>query len=144
MSDFEIGGRKFKTGKMNVFKQFHVVRRISPILSDLVPAIGEIQKLAKGGEKTESEKFDEMAVILSPFLSGFSKLSDADSEFLLYGLLSSVEVQINGAWMKVATDTMLMVQDMELPALLQIAGRAFVFNLQGFFAVLPATSPGPR
>lgn len=139
--DFEIGGRKFKLRKMNVFKQFHVVRRISPILADLLPAIGDLQKTSSANSgKSETEKFEETIKVLTPVLTGFSKLSDQDSEFLLYALLASAEVQLNGAWAKVSTDSMLMVQDMELPTLLQIAGHAFMYNLSGFFAVLPQVS----
>lgn len=141
-TDFEFGGRKFKIGKLNAFKQFHIVRRIAPILADLLPGIGELQKIAKKGDKTEEESFQESAVILTPLLTGFSRLSDTDAEFVLYGLLSCVEVQIAGSWAKVSTESMLMVQDMELPALIQIAGRSFMANLSGFFAALPAAAPG--
>jgi hypothetical protein len=142
MNDFELGGRKFKVGKLNAFKQFHLVRRLAPILADLLPTLREVQKLPKG--KSESENFDETAKVLAPILTGLSKLSDADSEFILFGLLSCVEVQIGQTWTKMANESMLMVQDMELPALLQIAGQSFMANLSNFFAVLPATSPGAR
>lgn len=137
MNEFEIGGRKFKAGKLNTFKQFHIVRRIAPILADLLPAIIGIQKASKTKNITATENFEETAKILAPILTGLSKLSDQDSEFVLFGLLSGVEVQLNGAWSKVATESMLMVQDMDLPVLLQIASRSFVANLAGFFATLP-------
>lgn len=141
--DFDLGGRKFKLGKMNTFKQFHVVRRISPILAELLPVIKDVQRISKSG--SETEKFDEISKLLAPVLSGFSKLSDQDSEFVLFGLLASVEVQLQAnSWAKVATENMLMVQDMELPALLQIAGRAFLFNLSGFFEGLPTAQPAVR
>lgn len=140
MQDFELGGRKFKVGKMNAFKQFHVVRRIAPILADLLPAIKEVQKINKKVDKTESEKFEEAAQLLGPLLNGFSKLSDDDSDKVLLSLLMCAEVQLGGAWSKVATENMIMVQDLELPALLQIAGRAFMFNLSSFFTVLPQVS----
>lgn len=140
MNDFEIGGRKFKIGKLNVFKQFHIVRRIAPILAELLPALQSLPK----EQKLDSESFETASVILAPMLSGFSKLSDQDSEFVLYGLLSCVEVNLNGAWSKVATESILMVQDMDLPVLLQIAGRSFMSNLSNFFAILPAVSPGAR
>jgi hypothetical protein len=145
MNDFELGGRKFKIGKLNAFKQFHVVRRIAPILSDLLPAIGEIQKVQKEeNSKTESEKFDELIKIVSPMLMGLSKLSDKDSEFVLFSLLSCAEVQLGATWTRLSTESMLMVQDMELPALLQVASRSFMVNLSNFFAVLPAVTPGAR
>lgn len=140
-NDFELGERKFKLRKLNAFKQFHIVRRIAPVLADILPAIGSLQKISStDSKKSETEKFEESAIVLTPILKGFSKLSDQDSEFLLFGLLSSVEVQTGAVWSKVATENMLMMQDLELPALLQIAGRAFMFNLSGFFSVLPQLS----
>lgn len=136
---FEINGRQFKLGKINAFKQFHIVRRVGPILADMIPALGTVQKISKDGSLSESEKFDEFAKIAAPFMTGISKLSDADSEYVLYGLLESVEIQQeqHGNWAPIAKGSMLMMQDLELPLLLQIAGRAFAFNLAGFFSALP-------
>ena len=143
MNDFEIGGKNFKIGKLNAFKQFHIVRRISPILADLLPAVKEFQKFQKrkDDEKSEAERLDEMAVVLAPILTGFSKLNDADSEFVLLGLLSSVEMKgPGGAWAKISNGTMMMFDDLDLSIMLQIAGRVFVSNLAGFFHVLPQVS----
>ena len=137
-------GVKFKIGKLNAFKQFHLVRRIAPILADLLPAIQDLQKASKGKSPLDSDNFEETAKILAPILTGFSKLSDQDSEFVLYGLLSCVEVQLGPSWAKVSTDSMLMVQDMELPMLLQIAGRSFMANLSNFFVVLPTVPSAVR
>ena len=137
--DFEIGTRKFKLSKIDAFKQFHIVRRIAPILADLLPALQEVTKIAgKDSVLSEGDKLEEFAKIASPLMKGLSKLTDEDSNKVLFGLLSSVEVQqSSGNWAKVVSDSMLMMQDMELPVLLQVAGRAFAFNLQGFFAELP-------
>lgn len=135
--DFEFGGKKFKLNKVNAFKQFHIVRRIGPILTELLPAMKDIQKLQKE-DISEAEKFDGMVQLAGPLMAGLSKLSDKDSEFVLYGLLASVEIQQDaGNWAKVSTESMLMIQDLELPMLLQLAGRAFMYNLANFFAVLP-------
>lgn len=143
-TEFELGGRKFKIGRMNTFKQFHVVRRLAPLLGELLPALTEIQKKQGKLQKSDIENLEDTAKILQPILAGFSKLSDGDSEFVLYGLLSCVEVQLGNSWAKVATENMLMVQDLELPALLQIAGRAFMANLSSFFALLPTAAPQVR
>lgn len=125
--------------KIDAFKQFHIVRRIGPILGDLLPALGSVKKDMDG--LSESEKMDQFAKIASPIMMGLSKLSDADSDKVLYGLLSSVEMQqSSGNWARVATDSMLMFSDLELPILLQCAGRAFMYNLSGFFAALPKVS----
>lgn len=135
--DFEIGTRKFKLNKIDAFKQFHIARRIAPILADLLPAMKDIQKVQKG-ELSETEKLDEFVKIAAPLMNGLSKLSDEDANRILFGLLASVEVQQQtGNWAKIANGESLMMQDLELPILLQVAGRAFAFNLSGFFAALP-------
>lgn len=132
--EFSIGGRDFKLCKIDAFKQFHIVRRIGPILSDILPALTESKKT-----ESESDKLASLAKIATPIMNGLSKLSDADSELVLFGLLQAVEIkQASGVWTKVSNNSMLMIQDLELPVLLQLAGRAFVFNLSGFFSALPA------
>lgn len=139
--DFQIGAQKFKLCKINAFKQFHIVRRIGPLLSDLLPAMKGMSNVKSLDSAPESEKLDQLAKIVGPIMLGLSKLSDADADLVLFGLLSSVEVQqAQGNWAMVATPTMLMIQDLELPVLLQLAGRAFAYNLSGFFAGLPHQS----
>lgn len=138
--DFTIGSREFKFNKIDAFKQFHIVRRIGPILSDLLPAMKGMSPVStkKADKLSSDDQLDLLAKFAAPFMNGISKLSDADADLVLFGLLSSVEVkQVSGNWVKVSTPTMLMVQDMELPVLLQIAGRAFMFNLSNFFTALP-------
>lgn len=135
---FEIGSKKFQLNKINAFKQFHIVRRIAPILADLLPAMKDVQKIQNTDGLSEDKKLDEFAKIATPLMNGISKLSDKDADLVLFGLLSSVQVQQEtGNWANVSTETMLMMQDLELPILLQLAGRAFMYNLSGFFGALP-------
>ncbi len=136
--EFTIGDRKFKCGKLDAFRQFHIVRRIGPLLAELLPAMAGIVK-QKTESMSETEKLEEFAKILQPVMTGFSRLSDNDADYVLFRLLSVVEVhqpQFN-SWAKIATDSGLMMQDIELPALLQAAGRSLMHNMQGFFALLP-------
>lgn len=131
--DFEIGSRKFKLNKLDPFKQFHILRRLTPILSDLIPVA---QKLSNGSS-TPEQQFESLV----PIMNGISKLSDEDANRVLFGLLSSVEMQqSHGNWAKLSSDTQLMFQDIELPVLMQCAGRAFGFNLKGFLDGLPQAS----
>lgn len=139
-NSFSIGERNFKLSKMNAMKQYHVVRRIAPILSEMLPAM---QGMAKADFNTMSEddKLDATAKIAEPIMRGLSKLSDKDSEMVLFSLLACAEIQqSSGNWAKICNGEILMFQDLELPILLQIAGRAFMFNMAGFFAGLQRTS----
>lgn len=135
---FSLGGREFKLSKVDAFKQFHIARRIGPILADLLPALSDAKKLQNSDGLPEDEKLDGIAKIAAPIMSGLSKLSDAESELVLHGLLSAVEMkQSTGGWARVSHNNILMVGDLELPMLLQLAGRAFMYNLSGFFSALP-------
>jgi hypothetical protein len=138
--DFEMNGRKYKLHKIDTFKQFHIARRIGPILADLFPALQTGVKIdaQKGVEKlSEDEQLELIGKFAGPIMTGLSKLSDADSEFVLFGLLQSIEMQqAQGNWMRVATNSVMMAQDLELGSMLQLAGRAFMFNLSGFFGAL--------
>lgn len=135
--DFELGGRKFKLSKMDAFKQFKVVRKIAPILGEIFPAAQKFSKAETGDQ-------DQMLMVTA-IMNGMSKLSDADADSVLLSLCSCVEVQQMpiGNWARVSNDSMLIMQDLELPILLQIAGKAFMYNLSGFFLALPA-SPGAK
>lgn len=140
--DFEIGGRKFKLNKIDAFKQFHIVRRVGPILSDLIPAMKDAAKFSsiEAVEKlSDSEKADLFSKMAGPIMSGLARLSDADADLVLKGLLASVEMQqppLNN-WAKLVQGDIVMIQDLELGTMVQIAGRAFMFNLAGFFGALP-------
>jgi hypothetical protein len=135
--DFEIGARKFKLNKLDAFKQFHCTRRLAPLFGDLIPVAHKLSKL-KPGESTDSQ-FES----LTPIMNGLAKLSDADADYVLLTLCSAVEMQQQpiGNWARVATDAGLMFQDLDLSILLNIAARAFIYNMQSFFAFLPKKQP---
>lgn len=138
-NSFEIQGRKFKVGKIDAFRQFHIVRRVGPLLADMMPAMAAIAKKKTDMDKlSETQKLEEMAKVFQPLMQGLSKLSDADADYVLFRLLGAVEVHQPqfDSWARVATDTGIMMQDLELPVLLQAAGRALMFNLSGFFSLL--------
>ena len=144
MEDFELGGNKFKLGKINAMIQFHIVRRIGPLLAESMSVMGQIAK-KKVDHMSEEEKLQEFSKIAEPIMVGLSKLSDQDSEYVLYRLLASVEMHQPkfNMWSTVARpEAGILFQDLEMPVLLQLAGRALMFNLKGFFSLLPQKAIG--
>lgn len=143
MSDdrsFEIGEKKFKLNKMDVFKQAHTVRRLAPILAEMIPVANKLSSL-KADQEMGAEQYESLV----PLMNGIAKLSDADFELVLKNLLGCVELQHMGSWSRVATEGGgIMFSDMELPLLLQIAARAFMYNMKGFFFAMPQVSGGQK
>lgn len=140
--DFQVGSRDFKLSKIDAFKQFHIVRRLGPILGDIIPVAQKLKGLLKDDSQSEDDKFEVIAQLAKPIMEGLSKLSDQDANTVLLGLLSAVEVRQMpaGNWARIARDNNMMIQDLELPVMLQVAGRAFAYNLAGFFATAHQTS----
>ena len=136
--DFTLNGMQFKLGKIDAFRQFHIVRRIGPLLAELVDSLRTIGKV-DADKMSEQEKLEHFSKLAAPVMQGLAKLSDADADYVLLRLLSSVEVHQEkfNSWAKVATDQAIAMQDLDLPILLQVAGRALMYNLSGFFALLP-------
>lgn len=129
--DFSIGNIKFKLNKLGIFKQFHLSRYILPIMGDIIPIASKISA------NKNADQFETLV----PILTWMSKLPKKEAEEIFLTLLSCVEMQqAQGGWAYLANDTTLMFQDLELPTLFQVAGRAFGYNLKGFLAASPLAS----
>lgn len=123
--EFELEGHTYRANKIDARSQFHIVRRLAPVIGELVPAL-------KGG-KGELDA-------LPPLANAISKLSDADADYCLFGLLKALSrKQPQGTgWGPVTTGEQLMYDDITMPQMLQLAWRAFSHNMSGFFAALPS------
>lgn len=139
--DFEINGKKFRLSKINALDQFHVTRRLAPILGELLPVA---HKLQKSGLKDADSLSDDQMQMFAPIMKGLAQLSDEDANRVLLGLCGAVEMWQNNfnTWAKIAVGQNFMVQDLDLSTLMQVAGRAFMYNMSGFFASAPQVSHG--
>jgi hypothetical protein len=128
--EFTHAGQNYKAGKLDAMRQFHVMRRLAPLLPELAGA-----GLKPGG--------DPLA-ILEPLARIVSTMQDADVEYVLNSCMAVVErQQSGGAWAKIqAAPGALMFPDIDMAAMLAIAWQVLQHNLSGFFAGLPQGSPG--
>ena len=101
------------------------MRRLAPVLGELAPAL----QGGKGGLDA-----------LPPIASAVAKLSDADADYCIFGLLKVVSrKQPNGlGWGPVSTENLLMYDDIGMTQMLKLAWEALTFNMSGFFATLPS------
>lgn len=118
--EFEIGGNTYRSGKMDTFKQFHVSRRLVPVLGTLA------------GAATGEVSFDEL---VQPLMHGIASMTDADCDFILEACLKVVQRQQGTAWAPVfaSNSQALMFDDIDMATMLQIAGKVIEDNLSGFF-----------
>lgn len=123
--ELELDGHTYRVGKLDARAQFHIVRRLAPVLGELAPAL----QGGKGGLDA-----------LPPIATAVAKLSDVDADYCIFGLLKVVSrKQPNGlGWGPVSTENLLMYDDIGMTQMLKLAWEALTFNMSGFFAVLPS------
>lgn len=122
--EFELEGRTYRANKIDARAQFHIVRRLAPVLGEIAPALQ-----GKGGLDA-----------LPPLANAVAKLTDSDADYVIFGLLKAVvRKQDQGlGWGPVATGEQLMYDDITMPLMLKLAWQSFSFNMSGFFAALPS------
>jgi len=123
--ELELDGHSYRIGKLDARAQFHIVRRLAPVMGELVPAL----QGGKGG-----------LAALPPIATAVAKLSDADADYCIFGLLKVVSrKQPNGlGWGPVSTESLLMYDDISMAQMLKLAWETLAFNMSGFFAALPS------
>jgi hypothetical protein len=136
MNDLTVNGLDYKFDKIPALAQFHIVRRLAPIIGELLGAVGPSLK----GGKTEVNQ-DEMLKALVPITTALAKLSDEDADYIIFGLLKVVtRKQSGGGWAKIVTGSVLMFDDIDMKVMVQLAVKSFMVNLGGFITALPSVS----
>lgn len=122
--EFDLEGRTYKVSKIDARTQFHIIRRLAPVLGEIAPALQ-----GKGGLDA-----------LPPLANAVAKLTDEDADYVIFGLLKAVvRKQDQGlGWGSVTTGEQMMYDDITMPSMLKLAWQAFSFNMSGFFAALPS------
>lgn len=120
--EFELNGHTYRAGKLNARDQFHIVRRLAPVL----------------GNAAGSSGMDA----LPPIADAIASLSDEQADYVLFGLLRCVQrKQPQGlGWAAVSTEHSLMYDDITMPVMMQLAWKALQHNMADFLHALPSAS----
>lgn len=141
MRQESVNGIEYQFAKINAVEQFHVVRRLAPIIGDLLAAL--TSKIPAGQSmQSLKDSFTEAdgAELMVPVANAIAKLSDEDANYVLFKLLQSIQrKQQGGGWahIKVSGKDILMFDDIDMPTMLKLAGLSLMENLGGFIAALP-------
>ena len=99
MEIIPIGGHDYTIGRLNALDQFHVSRKIAPIVPTLMPIITEVAKgdLSKAiesielGDNNELGSLEPLAQALEPFMEAFAKMPEDDVNYVIHKCLSVVK-----------------------------------------------------
>jgi hypothetical protein len=80
--EFEVAGKRYRAKTLSGKAQFHITRRLAPVLSslkDLIGGGGAIGAL----EDTEGAQAAAVIGAASPFLEAIAKMSDEDVDYII-------------------------------------------------------------
>ncbi|WCM21358.1 hypothetical protein NDK50_07895 [Paraburkholderia bryophila] len=118
----EVGGHQYRIGRIDARKQFHVARRLAPLLAGL-------------GASSFKDGGDGFAKFLGPLTDALSRMTDEDVDYVLDVCLSVCQrVQANGQGAPVvARGGGLMFDDIDMGQMVQLTVKVIQENMQGFF-----------
>lgn len=147
MSEVEVAGFTYRIGRLGPMRSWDIVRRLMPVLT----AVGELASLPEFATETEDAGLDLDRILQSsgPLLAALAKMSDADSRYVIMNSLRAAERRSGQVWSPmVAVDRntgepLLMFEDIEMPAMLQLVFHVLQENIQRFFPSAGQNFPIP-
>lgn len=132
----EINGIEYTIGRLNAVDQFHVSRKIAPIVPKLMPLIAEV---AKGDlektidsidkrEKGDLKDLQPLADALSPLMEVFAQMPEDDVNYIIYKCLSVAKR--DGA--VVCRNNSIMFDDIDMTQVLPLVIATIRINLGNF------------
>lgn len=144
-----IGTQEYRVGKLSPMKQFHVARRIAPLLAALGGAalsapkdIAAIEQSdASADDAAEDSALGAIQHFLQSLAPALASMSDEESEYIINTCLAVVKRKQNTSFAPViASNGRLMFEDIALPDMMQLTVAVIQENLGSFFPDAPGKS----
>ena len=118
MSEIEVNGKEYRLAKLNAMTQFHVSRRIMPVLASMA------------GEGD----------VMTKILHAVGELTDEDSEYVIGKCLTGCLRKNGDTWAKVYNAGNFMFEDIGLGEIIRLTMATIEENLSDFFTGLRSIS----
>lgn len=147
MKTVGINGETYRLGKMPARTQFHVLRRIMPVMASLAPvAIALGLAKPEGGAGDEPMEVDKFFGMIGPMAEGLARMADADMDFVINNVMAQTAKNVNGQWapMLAPDGFTFMFQDMGMELMLQLTLAGIRENFGNFFDLLRLAGLAPQ
>lgn len=135
MSHIEISGQKYRAEKMAPRQQFHLLRRLTPLMTSIGgAAMGLLDET-----KPKEEVFADIAACIGPMAEQLASMSDETVDYVLDACLTHVQrYEPSGeTWHPIYVPqprgAIRMYQDLDGAGELRLCGEVIRVNLTGFF-----------
>lgn len=141
MTEITVNDQQYRIGKLTAMQQFHVSRRIAPIIPTLIPVFVKLTR--DGGLSGDLAGFGE---VLAPFADGISKLEDQASEEIIAMCLAVVSRLDGQKWSPVWNRQYktCMFDDIDLSVMINLAVQVIKDSLTPFIrGLVTSQQPNP-
>lgn len=148
--EITLNGVRYSSVKLDAFKQFHIARRLAPVVlalglgASLMVKFNEAKATPK--PKTEGEEAQDALISLStagkPIADVLAAMSDTDSEYVLKACLGCVSrEQVGGSWGPVLNSAgTLQYHDIPLTDMVRLCQAVVAENLGNFIPAPPTAA----
>ncbi|MEP8780240.1 phage tail assembly chaperone [Enterobacter ludwigii] len=133
--EITIKDQQYRIGKLSVFEQLKVSRKLLPVLAGLVSDFRTVQ--AKVNAKDTEGALESILPKIADAVSG---LSDADVDAILFPCLQVVARQHGKGWVQVCQQGSMAFDDIDLFVMLQLVARVVADSLGNFLQELPTSA----
>lgn len=135
MNEIQINGEFYIIGKLDAMRQFHVMRRIAPIMAAVGGPV--FDALSSGAKPNVDMLF---ALAAGPFADVVAKMSNEDSEYVIMTCLSVVQKRQANGIAPLVRAGQLMFADLDMKTMMRLVFETLRGNMSDFFPKLPEDS----
>lgn len=136
MITIEIKGQTYQVGRLNALAQFHVSRRLSPLLATLGTSLASL----RGGLSLDLSEF---LPLLEPITEIMASMPEDSVNYVIFTCLGVVKRQQGEKFASVTTGNHVMFEDIDMPVMIQLVVAVLKENLGNFLMELSAEAPSP-
>lgn len=148
--EITLNGVRYSSVRLDAFKQFHIARRLAPVVLSLGMGASLMMKFKEASSSATPKSKDEeaqedlaaLAMAGKPIAEVLAAMSDTDSEYVLKLCLGAVSREQAGTGFApiLSSTGSLLFSDLGLATMLQLAHAVVLENL-GNFMPAPPTAP---
>jgi len=127
-NEIEAGGHTYRVGKLDAMRQFHVTRRLLPILTTLGLTADKLKGVA-----ADVAKDDALLLVAGPVADIIAKMPNEDVDYVIQTCLSVVRRKDGERWAPVLAGVHFQYQDITMPTMVKLTIEVVRENMGGFF-----------
>jgi hypothetical protein len=133
VSEVTVGEHRYRIDKLDAMKQFHVARRLVPVLAAFTKIGDNFQQAKAGGVQNVG-----VAAML-PIAEAISHMSDVDSEYIVNTCMAAVFKFDSERWHPMMIQGAFVYQNTTMADLVKLTSEVIMDNLGDFFSGLQTT-----